>query len=89
MSSNPILLSVAIPKNNYVSRDELRVHICFYPARFGRKTAVLVSSALHVGAAFGSAFAPNYGAFVAFRFLQGMSNMGIFMSLFVIGEISA
>ncbi|WAR08263.1 ORCT-like protein [Mya arenaria] len=52
---------------------------------FGRKTAVIMSSFLHIGAAFGSAFAPNYGAFVTFRFLQGVSNMGIFMSLFVIG----
>ncbi|XP_052811636.1 organic cation transporter protein-like [Mya arenaria] len=52
---------------------------------FGRKKAVMLSSFLHIGAAFGSAFAPNYGAFVIFRFVQGASNSGIFMSLFVIG----
>ncbi|WAR08259.1 ORCT-like protein [Mya arenaria] len=45
----------------------------------------MLSSFLHIGAAFGSAFAPNYGAFVIFRFVQGASNSGIFMSLFVIG----
>ncbi|KAL4232572.1 hypothetical protein ACF0H5_007262 [Mactra antiquata] len=52
---------------------------------FGRKKALMVSAFLHVGAAFGSAFAPNYALFVTFRFLQGMSNMGLFMSSFVIG----
>lgn len=54
-------------------------------SRFGRKKALLLSAFLYVGAAFGSAFAPNYALFVTFRFLQGMSNMGLFMSSFVIG----
>ena len=54
--------------------------------RFGRKTAMLVSVFLHVLGGSGSVFAPNYGSFVAFRFIVGMSNMGIFMSIFVIGK---
>ena len=47
---------------------------------------MLMSVFLHLGGGFGSAFAPNYGSFVAFRFIVGMSNMGMFMSTFVIGE---
>ena len=58
----------------------------YFVFRFGRKTAVLLSVFLHIGGGFGSAFAPNYGSFVAFRFIVGMSNMGIFMSIFVIGN---
>ena len=63
--------------------------ICFYCShfRFGRKTAMLVASLLHVAGGCGSSFAPNYGSFVAFRFLVGMSNMGIFLSTFVVGKI--
>ncbi|XP_053397695.1 organic cation transporter protein-like [Mercenaria mercenaria] len=52
---------------------------------FGRKKALIVSLFLHIGGAFGSAFAPNYALFVTFRFLVGFSNMGMFMSAFVIG----
>lgn len=52
---------------------------------FGRKTALLVSAFLHISGGCGSAFAPNYETFVFFRFIVGMSNMGIFMSAFVIG----
>ncbi|XP_060567474.1 organic cation transporter protein-like isoform X4 [Ruditapes philippinarum] len=52
---------------------------------FGRKKALIVSVFLHVGGAFGSAFAPNYALFVTFRFIVGFSNMGMFMSAFVIG----
>ena len=55
-------------------------------SRFGRKTAFMLSFILHLGGGFGSAFAPNYGAFVACRFITGMSNMGMFMSTFVIGK---
>lgn len=47
---------------------------------------MMLSVFLHVVGAFGSAFAPNYAAFVALRFLVGMSNLGIFLSAFVIGK---
>lgn len=46
----------------------------------------MLSVLLHVGGTFGSAFAPNYAAFLALRFIVGMSNMGLFMSTFVIGK---
>ena len=49
---------------------------------FGRKSALLISVFLHIGGGCGSAFAPNYESFVCFRFIVGMSNMGIFMSSF-------
>lgn len=51
----------------------------------GRKTAAMLGAIIHIGSAFGSAFAPNYGVFVAMRFLIGVSNMGLFMCMFVIG----
>ena len=60
--------------------------IIVYVFRFGRKTAFMLSFILHLGGGFGSAFAPNYGTFVACRFITGMSNMGMFMSTFVIGK---
>ena len=63
-------------------------HLYVSVSRFGRKTAFMLSFILHLGGGFGSAFAPNYGTFVACRFITGMSNMGMFMSTFVIGKSS-
>jgi len=48
---------------------------------------MLVSTVLHLVGVFGSAFAPNYVSFVILRFIVGMSNMGLFMSMFVIGNV--
>ena len=61
------------------------ISFLFIYLSFGRKTALLISVILHIGGGCGSAFAPNYESFVCFRFIVGMSNMGIFMSSFVLG----
>ena len=73
---------------NYHEVANISFSMIFYVSvfRFGRKTALVLSVFLHLGGGFGSAFAPNYGTFVACRFIVGMSNMGIFMSAFVIGK---
>ena len=74
---------------NYHEVANISFSMIFYVSvfRFGRKTALVLSVFLHLGGGFGSAFAPNYGTFVACRFIVGMSNMGIFMSAFVIGKV--
>ena len=70
----------------YMHVDFTMIIVYVYVFRFGRKTAFMLSFMLHLGGGFGSAFAPNYGTFVACRFITGMSNMGMFMSTFVIGK---
>lgn len=48
--------------------------------------AMMMSILLHIGGGIGSAFAPNYAAYVAFRFIVGTGNNGIFISIYVIGK---
>ncbi|XP_067675691.1 organic cation transporter protein-like isoform X2 [Haliotis asinina] len=50
----------------------------------GRKPTLMASVLLHIGTGVGTAFAPNYVAFVILRFLNGASNIGLFVSSFVI-----
>ncbi|XP_046583400.1 organic cation transporter protein-like [Haliotis rubra] len=50
----------------------------------GRKPALMVSILLHIGTGVGTAFAPNFVAFVILRFFNGASNIGLFIPSFVI-----
>ncbi|XP_067674877.1 organic cation transporter protein-like [Haliotis asinina] len=50
----------------------------------GRKPTLMVAILLHIGTGVGTAFAPNYVAFVILRFFNGASNIGLFIPSFVI-----
>ncbi|XP_052244559.1 organic cation transporter protein-like isoform X1 [Dreissena polymorpha] len=52
---------------------------------FGRKKALVVAIVFFIVAAFGTAFARTYEVFVGFRFMQGVANLGMYTTLFVIG----
>ncbi|XP_060578137.1 organic cation transporter protein-like [Ruditapes philippinarum] len=52
---------------------------------FGRKKVLIFSTLMHVGGAFGSAFATDYIFFVAMRFIIGVSCTGMYTSSFVLG----
>ncbi|XP_070201753.1 organic cation transporter protein-like [Littorina saxatilis] len=56
-----------------------------YSDRFGRKTALMTALVVHIGCAIGTSFVKTYVAFVALRFLVGMSNMGVFLVTYVLG----
>ncbi|XP_046374361.2 organic cation transporter protein-like [Haliotis rufescens] len=50
---------------------------------FGRKMSVMMAVLLHLGTGIGTAFAPNYTAFVIIRFFNGASSITLFISPFV------
>ncbi|GFS14262.1 organic cation transporter protein [Elysia marginata] len=50
----------------------------------GRKPAILVALVVQCASAIGTAFAPNWWAFVVLRFLTATGNMGLFMCPFVL-----
>jgi sugar porter (SP) family MFS transporter len=56
--------------------------------KIGRKRALQISAAVYLISAIGSAFAPNYWAFVAARFLGGLAFSSISMASMYIGEIA-
>ncbi|BFZ25356.1 hypothetical protein BsWGS_28395 [Bradybaena similaris] len=51
----------------------------------GRKVGLMVAITLHVLASVFVVLSPNYAIFVVFRFLIGVSNMGIMLCAFVLG----
>ncbi|XP_048240127.1 organic cation transporter protein-like [Haliotis rufescens] len=50
---------------------------------YGRKHALLSAVALHLGSGIGTAFSPNFMAFVIFRFFNGASSIALLISSFV------
>ncbi|XP_025088668.1 organic cation transporter protein-like [Pomacea canaliculata] len=53
--------------------------------RFGRKTSMMIALLLHIAACIGTAFATSFLVFTSLRFFVGVSNMGIFLSAYVLG----
>ena len=56
--------------------------------RFGRKVAMLLSFFTVGVVGTTMAFVPNFGLYAPLRFLLGVGGMGIFMTCFLLGEIS-
>ncbi|GAB6029326.1 hypothetical protein CHUAL_005093 [Chamberlinius hualienensis] len=52
--------------------------------RFGRRKAVLISTALFVGAAIIASFSVNYVMFLVFRFICALGDAGVFSVTFVV-----
>ncbi|XP_046572491.1 organic cation transporter protein-like [Haliotis rubra] len=50
---------------------------------FGRKQVLLMAAVLHLGSGIGTAFSPNFVAFVIFRFFNGASSITLLISSFV------
>lgn len=55
--------------------------------RFGRKMSMMIALLLHIAACIGSAFATSFLVFTSLRFFVGVSNMGIFLSAYVLGKL--
>ncbi|WP_282135524.1 MFS transporter [Seonamhaeicola maritimus] len=55
---------------------------------YGRKRTLQIIAALYVVSAVGSAFSPNYGSLLAFRFLGGLAFTSISVASMYIGEIA-